>query len=309
MRILITGASGFIGSYIAEELNDSKKYELIKLSRKCSGGYIESPPLTSDSNWLDVLNGVDVVIHLAARAHVLDENQPTSLQIFMEDNCHATINLAKQALQVGIKKFIFFSSIGVHAGIADHQIINSDSEICPRDNYAVSKAQAENDLRYLFNSKENQLIIIRPPLVYSGDAPGNFRRLLNLTKRQIPLPFGSIVNRRSMISVNNLTSLIKVIIDNESNMSGSFVVADDQVVSIGKVIKYLSYGMGKTHRIFKFSYGVLKLMARLVRKQATLNKIAGDFEIDNSSIKNTTGWVPKLKTKNELIRAGQNFIK
>lgn len=309
MKVLITGANGFIGSHLVEELEKAPDIKLVKLSRSGKVGFVESPLLEKDSNWKCVLSDVDIVIHLAARAHVVGDIASHSLDSFLESNRDATLNLAAQCLDMGVKKFIFFSTVGVHAGLADTQVITADSEFLPIDDYAVSKVEAEIALNKMFKRHSSQLIILRPPLIFAGNAPGNFKTLLSLTEKCVPLPFGNIENKRSILSIKNLTGLIKILIEIETDVSGSYLVADDQVVSTKNIISCLSEGMKRKNRVFNFPYVLLNKVVKVLGKTDVLNKICGDFEVDNSLIKEVSGWRPKYETEKELKKAGQEYLK
>lgn len=305
MKVLITGASGFIGKAIVPELELIQNVKIIKLSRVETEGFTKSPRLTADSDWKEVLVEVDVVIHLAGLAHVT--TSPPSIESFMETNCFAALNFASQCKELGVKKFIFFSSIGVHAGKAQSEVITSESDFAPIDNYAKSKVEAEKGLKAVFDNSSCELIILRPPLVYGSNAPGNFRTLLKIAEKRLPLPIASVNNQRSLLSVRNLADLLKKLILTPKNMSGAYVVCDNESISTGKIITLLSDGMGLKGRLFKFPLPLLKLFALCIGKVQVLEKVCGNFVIDGSRISERLDWEPPYNTENEITKAGIQY--
>lgn len=308
MKVLITGANGFIGRHLCRKLDESREISLIKASRQNIAEFKKSPDLTNSANWKPLLENVDTVIHLAARAHILNDGSKNPFQEFMDANCNATLNLARQALDAGIKKFVFFSSIGVNSGSSASEAITSSSKACPTNDYATSKAEAESQLNRLFKNSQVDLIIFRPPLVYSFDAPGNFHTLLKASKKRLPLPFGSINNKRSLLSIRNLTDVVERAIVIEKKLSDTFAISDDEILSTAEIVNALSEGMGFKSRTFKFPPSLLKATSLLLKKSDILEKICGDLFIDNSHAKKALGWNPRFNTTTELNRAGKLFI-
>ena len=217
MKILITGITGFVGRELAKSLASQEKYTVIGLSRSDADLPFEClniGDLTPKTNYINLLQGVDVVIHLAARVHQMQETSENPLSEFRYVNCATTLNLAKQSSSAGVKRFIFLSSIKVSGEFtypnkpfqSKDTIDLSSPFIKKKDPYAVSKLECERGLQAISESSKMGIVIIRPPLVYGRDVGGNFSSLLNLTKTRLPLPFGGILNKRSLVFVKNLVN-------------------------------------------------------------------------------------------------------
>jgi nucleoside-diphosphate-sugar epimerase len=309
MKILITGANGFIGTEVCNCLENSGNHELIKLSRKpaLAKGFFQSPDLGPISNWRRILVDVDVVLHLAGRAHILNETISNPLDEFNRVNFEGTVSLAKQAIELGVKRFIFFSSIGVIGSRAGKEVLTEDTPLCPNMDYAESKAKAEVELQKLFDKSNSELVIIRPPLVYSGYAPGNFETLLKAVFKRMPLPLGAINNRRMLVSVYNLANFVETCIEFDGKASGTYIVSDNQEVSTTQILKYLAVGMGIKDRLFKVPYLALKILCTIGGKKEQLDKLCGDFLVDSSRAEDVFGWKPIWSTEKALQLAGQEY--
>ncbi|HFX7633957.1 TPA: NAD-dependent epimerase/dehydratase family protein, partial [Acinetobacter baumannii] len=213
-NILVTGSSGFVGKSLIRSLILSNKYQKIyALNRRQSHilpEKVEQLVATSESVFsTPIPNDIDVIIHLAGRAHILNDNVQNPLEQFRAVNVEGTLQLARQALENNVQRFIFISSIGVNGAVTNKKAFDELDPPQPHADYAISKLEAEQALKELFENTNTELVIIRPPLVYAADAPGNFARLLKLTSTNLPLPFASLNNRRSFVALENLVSFIE----------------------------------------------------------------------------------------------------
>lgn len=310
-NVLITGASGFIGEVVCKELDNEQSLKIVKTSRlaKTSEGFVKAPSLNENADWSELLKDIDIVVHLAGRAHILKDDPKKAYQKFIDVNYLGTMQLAKQAKELGVKKFIFMSSIGVNAGLAGKEIITENSEYAPVQDYAISKMKAELGLQSLFKDSKCQLIMIRPPLVYGKDAPGNFGTLSKLVKAKIPVPIGNFENCRSVVSVRNLADFIKCSVLTELESEGIFIISDDNTKSTSDLIKFLCIGIEQKNTVFKFSRRILTFMCKLLGKDKLLTKFVGDFVVDNSKIKNEFNWQPPYTTESELKLVGKSLKK
>ena len=212
MRVLITGATGFVGTALTERVNNV--YDTIALVRTQNHVLSANVQQLVAANIFaaDLPENIDVIIHLAGRAHILNEQTTDPLSEFRKVNVDGTLQLARQALDKKVKRFIFMSSIGVNGSVTLQQPFTEDAIPQPHADYAVSKLEAEHELKKLFAGSDTELVIIRPPLVYAAHAPGNFARLLKLVASNLPLPFAGTQNKRSFVALENLVDFIQTCI-------------------------------------------------------------------------------------------------
>lgn len=309
MKILLTGANGFVGRKLAEVLSSEYK-QVICCSRSVveqGGNFVVSPSLSSQADWLPLLSGVDVVVHVAGKAHNLGEPRDVALRGFKEINVEGTLRLAEQALAANVKRFVFISSIGVN-GLSTHgKAFDESSPAAPHADYAQSKMEAEERLRGLTQGTSMELVIIRPPLVYDAQAPGNFQRLLKIVAAGIPLPFAMINNRRSMIALENLVDFIRVCIQHPSAANSMFLVSDGEDLSIGEIVTLLGHGMKKRVRLIAVSPGILSFGATLLGKRAMYEQLCGSLVIDSAKSRSALEWAPVVSPRQALFEAGRKF--
>ncbi|MFT0212583.1 NAD-dependent epimerase/dehydratase family protein [Pseudomonas sp. F1_0610] len=312
-KILLTGCSGFIGKALKCYLNKQSRYELLLAVRE--------PQKTQQSNncvYIDSLERgdfqlkdkeIDVVIHLAARAHVLKEKTANPAELFNQTNVLGTLNLARQAMLAGVKRFIFISSIGVNgASTPIDKAFTESTEVNPQALYALSKFNAEKALIDLCKDSTMELVIIRPPLVYAGCAPGNFQRLLKLVKTGLPIPLANVKNQRSFIALENLISFISCCIEHPAAANELFLISDDERISTPDLFRKISYGMNKKVLLFSFPQNILERLAVFMGKKNLYSQLCGSLIIDNSKAKKLLGWSPVISADKALLRAGSEFI-
>ncbi|NOU15782.1 MAG: SDR family oxidoreductase [Methylococcaceae bacterium] len=313
MKILVTGANGFIGQALCSFLQQQDHQARASLRtpnelHACVDQVIVDD-ITADTSWHEALEGMDAIVHLAARAHVLNETQVDPLTEFRKTNVDGTLNLAHQALLAGVKRFVFVSSIGV-LGAETHAHPFSESSVPkPQADYAISKLEAELALQQLVEGSAMELVIIRPPLVYGANAPGNFGRLLKLVSANLPLPLGAIHNHRSMVSMDNLVDFIELCLTHPKAANQTFLIADGTDVSTTELIKLLANGMGKTTLLLPIPVKLIKIVASLLGKKNLAQQLCGSLQIDISKARNTLGWVPPVSTNDALILTGRQYQK
>ena len=311
-KVLLTGATGFVGAALLAYLQRHANHSVSIASRSEHSELGHGCPVFNlgefgaQTNWHPALAGVDCVIHLAGRAHVLSQESNT-LELFREANTRATLNLATQAAAQGVKRFIFISSIGVNGAYTTSQPFCESSAPAPHADYAVSKLEAETGLLQIARTTEMEVVIIRPPLVYAAHAPGNFRRLLKLVRSGLPLPFGRVNNSRSMIALENLVDFVATCIDHPAAANQIFLASDGVDFSTGQIIGLLARGMGRDVALIPFPVSLLSVSAKLLGKQGVYTQLCGSLQIDSSKARQLLGWAPPVPAEAAMIRAGQEF--
>jgi len=298
MKILITGAHGFIGKALMKHLV-SLNYQIIgaiRLSKHAERLPVEVTPLIipsigAETNWSVALRGIDTIIHLAGRAHVMKEKASEPLISFRNINTFGTERLAKAAAFEGVKRLIFISTIKVNGEDSTTSYTEKDSPN-PQDPYAISKWEAEQILRDVSAETGMETIIIRPPLVYGPAVRANFLRMLHLVDYGIPLPFARINNHRSLIYIGNLVDAIAMCINHPNAGNQTFLVSDQDDVSTPDLIRLISSAMDKPNRLFSFPPNILSLFATMIGKKNLYDRLCGSLAVDASTISKKLSWQP-----------------
>ncbi|WP_336331867.1 NAD-dependent epimerase/dehydratase family protein [Pseudomonas putida] len=309
--ILITGASGFIGRALCARLaSESFLIRGTGRSKACPSSLADYVccDLEHEVELDQLCEGVHTVIHLAGRAHVLNDTSADPAAAFQKTNVDATVKLAQAALRQGVRRFIFLSSIGVHAGeTADGIAISEGSPCVPTQLYGVSKLEAERSLTELTQASDMELVVIRPPLVYAGDAPGNFRRLMAIIGKGLPLPFQHVRNQRSMVARENLVDFVHLCIEHPLAANQTFVISDGVDVSTPEIVRCLADGMGRSPRLFAFPIWLLGIGLSVLGKKTMYSQLCKSLVIDSGKSRSLLGWVPPAKPAQALFAAGQYF--
>lgn len=302
MNILLTGTTGFIGSkFLAKEsahnfrVVSRAKNECVESDVNCF--YIKK--LSSAIDWSGAFTKIDVVVHMAAMVHTTDLNLKDNLFDYREVNCNATLHLARSAVQSGVSRFIYISTINVNEVLNKSGCIESPST---QDAYAFSKLQAEIGLRKIAEETGLEVVIIRPPLVYGANAPGNFGKLFDLAKKNLPLPLGAINNMRSLVGIDNLVDLIAVCIDHPKAANNTFLVSDDHDVSTSDLLKSMVVATGKKPRLIPIPLTVLRFFAGLLGKSSVIDRMSSNLQVDISHTKDTLGWQPPVSFEEGIHR-------
>lgn len=306
-NILVTGASGFIGNKLVEQLLASGLYNLTVVSRSRVNNFpsgvslihIESIEKTTD--WSLALKEIDVVIHCAARVHAVNDNHNEALKQFRAVNVDATMALASQSLASNVKRFIFISSIGVN-GINNTKPFTVADEPNPAEDYAISKFEAEMGLKQLLEGTNTEFVIVRPPLVYGLNAKGNFGHLFKLAQKRIPLPLGAIYNKRSLVSLDNLVDLIRICISHPKAKNQTFMVSDDHDVSTTDLVRLVAQASGKGAMLLPIPVWCLKFIASCFGKKSMATKLCDSLQVDITHTKQLLGWSPPLTIEQGIAR-------
>ena len=292
MKILVTGATGFVGRAVLARLAASG-YVTIPAVRSSAGlpGEQLVGELDSDTNWTVALNSVDAVVHLAARVHVMHDGENFPQEAFHRVNALGTVRLAEQAAAAGVKRLVFLSSIKVNGEGSPIPYRETDPP-APLDPYAISKWEAEQGLHNITARTGLEVVILRPPLVYGPGVKANFRRLMDAVRRGIPLPFGSIDNRRSMLYLENLVDAIRVCIEHPAAANKTYLIADGKDVSTPDLVRRLARAMNRPARLLPVSPALLTASATLLGKRDQVARLLGSLTLDSSAIRRDLGWTP-----------------
>jgi lipopolysaccharide/colanic/teichoic acid biosynthesis glycosyltransferase/nucleoside-diphosphate-sugar epimerase len=256
------------------------------------------------------VSGVSVIVHCAARAHIMKDTATDPLEDFRRINVDGTLNLARQAANSGVKRFIFISSIGVNGAETFTNSFTSYDRPSPKTPYAISKYEAEIRLMELANLKNMEIVILRPPLIYGPNAPGNFLRLMRLISSGIPLPFkGASYNKRSFIYIDNLISFIIECIVNPLAVNQVFLVSDGDDVSTASFIKKIGFALGKPVRLVYVPVNVLSFIAKVISRSDAINQIFSSLQIDIEKTKSLLGWVPPITLDEGLRKTALDWLK
>ena len=292
-QILVTGASGFMGQATVNRLLNSKNKISIAVRGKCqvdprvTGFLIDY--ISSETNWENALAGVKVVVHLAAVAH----NKSDDLSYINEVNVKGTLNLAQQAADSGVERFIFISSIGVLGNRTENdEFFDEDTKESPHSEYSQSKLDAEVELLKIASETSLEVVIIRPVLVYGVNAPGNFGKLVNLVNKVPMLPFGLCKNKRSFISIDNLVDFIMICIEHPKAKNEVFCISDGIDLSIKEFTNGIATSLNKRLIQFPMPSFIFNLVGLLTGKQDQVDQLIGDLQINSSKARNILGWTP-----------------
>ncbi len=308
-KILNTGSNGFIGRYLAHYLTESGD-EVIHTYRHFpdgthaqDAGHFTVGDINARTQWQTALDNVDVVVHLAARVHVMKETQADPLTAFRVVNTEGTMNLARQAVTAGVKRFVYLSSIKVNGEQTDTTPFYADDLPDPGNPYAMSKYEAEQQLLSLGRETDLEVVIIRPPLVYGPGVKGNFSRLINLVNKEIPLPLAGIDNARSLVNIQNLCSLIKTCTLHPLAAGEVFLVSDGQDLSTSQLFKQISLALGKKSRLFYLPKSLIRILAYSMNRGMEYQRLFGSLQVDISKNQQILQWQPEISVENGISKA------
>jgi len=305
-RVLVTGATGFIGTAVSAQLLAEGKYRVREALRSAPSNLAAGAdrvvvgPVTGATDWRTALAEVSAVVHLAARAHVGRDGSADPLAEFRVVNVAGTLNLARQAAAAGIERFIFLSSVKVHGETGTFREADPPA---PADAYGMSKHEAEEGLRRIAAETGLELVIIRPPLVYGQGVKANFRALMRAVARGVPLPLGGIRNRRSLVALDNLVDVILVSLQHPAAVNETFLVSDGEDVSTPDLIRRLAAAMGCKARLISVSPAVLLFAATLLGRRDAARRLVGSLQVDISRVRQVLDWAPRVSVDVGIRRA------
>lgn len=294
MRILVTGADGFVGRRLCDLLQ-TESCDVVRVVRTArDAGSVAVGDIAAVRNWTTLLQGVSAIVHVAARAHVLRETSAQPLDEFRRTNVAATVQLAEAAAAADVRRFVFLSSIGVNGTESGARAFLETDLPVPSEPYAVSKWEAEQALLDIGARTGMQVVRVRPPLVIGAGAKGNLLRLMRLVERGLPLPLGAIRNARSFVALADLCDLLSSCIRAERAADELFLAADAEELSTPQLMKEIAAGLGRKLRLVPVPGPALRLVARMTGLQSQLNRMAGSLRVDASKARRVLGWQPRV---------------
>ena len=313
--ILVTGATGFVGSALVSRLAHEgieTRASVRRDNTSMPNGVhtVQVGDLTADADWSRALAGVGVIVHAAARVHVMDDTATNPLDEFRRINVQGTLNLARQAAAAGVRRFVFISSIKVNGEATKLGVPFSADDIpAPLDPYGVSKMEAEQGLRAMAAQTGMEVVIIRPPLVYGPCVKANFAALMRAVKRGWPLPLGAVHNQRSLVALDNLVDFIVTCITHPEAANQTFLVSDGQDLSTSGLVHGLARAAGVTARLVSMPVWVLQTGASLLGKGDAVQRLCGNLQLDISKAHRILGWVPRVSVEEGLRQAVAGMLK
>ncbi|MDD2723479.1 MAG: SDR family oxidoreductase [Methylovulum sp.] len=312
-NVLVTGAAGFVGKALCVELI-AKNFNVTEVTRlsgvlDCQVGRIGIEGIDGHTDWHTALKNIEVVVHLAARVHVLHETAVDALAEFRKVNVEGTLNLARQAADAGVKRFVFISTIKVNGeNTLPGHAFTADDEPNPVDFYAISKREAEDGLRQLALVSDMEVVVIRPPLVYGAGVKANFQAMMQYLDKGLPLPLGLLANKRSLVALDNLVDVIMLCMTHPAAANQTFLVSDGEDLSTTELLHRLAYAMGKKARLLPVPVNLLKGALFLWGKGAMVQRLCGNLQVDDAKTRQLLAWAPRVDVDLALSQTVQHYL-
>lgn len=299
-QVLVTGAAGFVGRALCAELRACGHVVVGAVRHGADlSGDVAIGEIGPSTDWRAMLYGCRRVVHLAARVHETQETERDAGATYRRINTDATLNLARQAAEAGVKRFVFVSTVKVNGEGRDAAYREADAP-APADAYAMSKWEAEQGLWRIARETGLEVVVLRPPLVYGPGVKANFRHLLDAVARGWPLPFGAITNRRSLLYLGNLVDAIRVCLDHPAAAGQTFLVDDGSPVSTPELIRAVASAMARPARLLPAPVAVLAFAGALLGKRAAVARLTDSLLLDSALIRTRLGWSPPYSMESGL---------
>lgn len=300
----MTGATGFVGRALSNALLKKNVPVTIIGREQAAAQKIADGNIVTGTNLAVALQQCHVLIHLAARVHVMNDTEADPLASFRVVNVQGTLNLARQAAAAGVKRFVFVSSIKVNGeATSPGRPFTAEDVAAPQDAYGVSKMEAEQGLRQIAAQTGLEVVIIRPPLVYGPGVKANFAALMRAVQRGWPLPLGAVHNQRSLVALDNLVDFIITCTTHPHAANQTFLVSDGHDVSTTELIRGMAQAAGVPARLLQVPVSVLRMAASLLGKADAIDRLCGNLQVDISKARDMLGWVPPVSVAEGLRRA------
>lgn len=312
MRTLVTGARGFVGNALCERLAAGgiavrRAVRTADTAAAHGADHVVVGDIGGATDWASALSGVDTVVHLAARVHVMQDDADDPLGAFRAVNVEGTRRLASAAARAGVRRLVYLSSVKVN-GEATHGRAFTERDVPhPQDPYGISKCEAEAALREIAAATGLEVVILRPPLIYGPVVKANFLRMMRWVDRGLPLPLGAVANRRSLVYVGNLVDAIVRCLDHPAVAGGTFLVDDGEPVSTARLLREIGSALGRPARLFPVPPGLLLAAASLTGRRADASRLLGDLVVDGSTLRRALGWQPPFRRQEGLTATAQWF--
>lgn len=312
MRVLVTGATGFTGPPVCRHLRD-KGHEVIAATRRQqvpdgAASCRVVGEIDGETDWLAALADVDAVVHLAGRAHIMNDTADDPLAAFRQVNRDGTLRLAQQAAEAGVRRLLFLSSIKVNGEETGDGPYTEAVRSTPADAYGLSKWEAEEGLREIARSTGPEVVILRPPLIYGPEVKANFLTLLRLCRRGLPLPLGSVRNARSLLYVGNLADAIHQAMIQPKAANKTFLLRDGDDLSMPDLLRRISAAMGRKACLLPFPVSLLTVAAGLTGRGEMVRRVTGSLCLDDSLIRQELDWQPPFTVEQGLQATVDWFI-
>ena len=315
-KILITGASGFVGSALIKELQKcghvvrgAIRKKNASLAYKSKVDYVFIDDINAFTEWSNALSGIDTIIHCAALSNINKLTDRDTLSKYREVNVSGTKRLAEQAVKLDVRRIILLSTVKVYGEFTvESKKFSKDDQIAPKSEYGISKYEAEEVLKQVSAKTDLEVVIVRSPIVYGAGTTGNFLRLMNLIKSRVPIPLNSIQNKRSFIGIDNLVDFL-IVCNNETSAAGqTFLISDNQDLSTTEVIHKIAIQMGKKPLLFSVPIFILKAIGYILRKSTDIDRLISSLQIDINHTCKILKWTPPFSVEDGFKKMVDSYI-
>lgn len=312
-RVLVTGASGFVGGRLLERLAAENRAAVAAVRRRI-GPPGDVPAVVIDdidrhTDWSAALGGCEVVVHTAARVHMMRDAAPDPLAAFRRVNVEGTLNLARQAASAGVRRFVFVSSIKVNGeATLPGRPFRANDPPAPADPYGVSKLEAEQGLFVLARDSGMEVVVVRPVLVYGPGVGANFLSMMRWLRRGLPLPLGALGNRRSLLALDNLVDLLVHCLDHPAAAGAVFLASDGEDLSTPDLLRRLGVALGRPARLLPAPPAFLQAGATLLGRRALAQRLCGSLQVDSTATRERLDWTPPLSVNAALELTAAAFL-